>query len=88
MDLFILTTLPYPNLTLPKVALFILTTLPYPNLTLPKVALFRADRPDEFMAELLSRVDIEQAQSVVTTDSSTYAYGMAELRSRYDLGSI
>ena len=65
-------TLPlYLNLTLPKSCplhtyYFTLPRWPssYPllHLTLPKVALFRADRPDEFMAELLARVDIEQAQ--------------------------
>ena len=38
------------------------SSYPLLHLTLPKVALFRADRPDEFMAELLARVDIEQAQ--------------------------
>lgn len=47
----------------------------YPYLTLTKVALFRADRPDEFMAELLSRVEIEQVPDWLGGSATGWAHG-------------
>jgi len=47
-----------------------------PARTVAKVSLFRQDRPDDFMAELLSRVDIDQVpQWLGGTAATPWPYG-------------